>query len=126
MIKISILIPSFNSILYIKECLESVVNQSLKEIEILCIDAYSDDGTLEVLQEYALKDKRVKIILSDKKSLGYQLNLGLKEAQGKYFTIVESDDYAHFLMCEKLWALSQNYDCDMIKADIIGFCDKRK
>ncbi|EAL7040026.1 glycosyltransferase, partial [Campylobacter jejuni] len=126
MIKISILIPSFNSILYIKECLESVINQSLKEIEILCIDAYSDDGTLEVLQEYALKDKRIKIILSDKKSLGYQINLGLEQVQGKYFTIVESDDYAHLLMCEKFWVLSQSYDCDMIKADIIGFYDKKK
>ncbi|HDZ5087818.1 TPA: glycosyltransferase family 2 protein [Campylobacter jejuni] len=126
MIKISILIPSLNSILYIRECLESVINQSLKDIEIICIDAYSNDGTLEILQEYALKDKRIKIILSDKKSLGYQINLGLEQAQGKYFTIVESDDYAHLLMCEKLWALSQSYDCDMIKADIVGFYDEKK
>lgn len=85
MIKISILIPSFNSILYIKECLESVVNQSLKEIEILCIDAYSDDGTLEVLQEYALKDKRVKIILSDKKKLRLSAKSWLKRSSRKVF-----------------------------------------
>ncbi|KAB0575050.1 glycosyl transferase [Helicobacter pullorum] len=119
--KISVLIPSYNSADFIEECIKSVVNQSLENIEILCIDANSNDGTLKILQEYALKDKRIQIILSDRKSFGYQLNLGIQNAKGKYFTIVESDDYVDLTMCEKLWRLAEICDCDMIKADIFGF-----
>ena len=119
--KISVLIPSYNSADFIEECIKSVVNQSLENIEILCIDANSNDGTIKILQEYALKDKRIQIILSDRKSFGYQLNLGIQNAKGKYFTIVESDDYVDLTMCEKLWRLAEICDCDMIKADIFGF-----
>ncbi|ELU1078911.1 glycosyltransferase family 2 protein, partial [Campylobacter coli] len=120
-LKISILIPSFNSAKYIKECLESVIHQTLKDIEIICIDANSNDGTLDILESYAKKDNRIKIILSNSASLGYQLNLGIASANAKYISIVESDDYADLSMCEKLWNLALLYDCDMIKADIIGF-----
>lgn len=60
-----------------------------------------------------------------KKSLGYQINLGLKEAKGEYFTIVESDDYVKIDMCEKLYRLARNQDCQVVKSDFIGFEDKR-
>ncbi|EAM0774550.1 glycosyltransferase family 2 protein, partial [Campylobacter jejuni] len=123
--KISVIIPSYNSAKYIKECLDSVIFQSLKEIEILCIDAYSIDGTIDILKSYEKQDSRIKIIFSKKKSLGYQINLGLKEAKGEYFTIVESDDYVKLDMCEKLYALACNYDCQVVKSDFIGFKDKR-
>ncbi len=120
-LKISILIPSFNSVKYIKECLESIIHQTLKDIEIICIDANSNDGTLDILESYAKKDTRIKIILSHRASLGYQLNLGIANANARYISIVESDDYADLSMCEKLWNLALLYDCDMIKSDIIGF-----
>lgn len=123
--KISVIIPSYNSAKYIKECLDSVIFQSLKEIEILCIDAYSIDGTIDILKSYKKQDDRIKIIFSKKKSLGYQINLGLKEAKGEYFTIVESDDYVKLDMCEKLYALACNCDCQVVKSDFIGFKDKR-
>ncbi|EGK1227719.1 glycosyltransferase family 2 protein, partial [Campylobacter jejuni] len=123
--KISVIIPSYNSAKYIKECLDSVIFQSLKEIEILCIDAYSIDGTIDILKSYEKQDSRIKIIFSKKKSLGHQINLGLKEAKGEYFTIVESDDYVKLDMCEKLYALACNYDCQVVKSDFIGFKDKR-
>ncbi|EAK0886802.1 glycosyltransferase family 2 protein, partial [Campylobacter jejuni] len=123
--KISVIIPSYNSAKYIKECLDSVIFQSLKEIEILCIDAYSIDGTIDILKSYEKQDSRIKIIFSKKKSLGYQINLGLKEAKGEYFTIVESDDYIKIDMCEKLYRLARNQDCQVVKSDFIGFKDKR-
>ncbi|EFR5254060.1 glycosyltransferase family 2 protein, partial [Campylobacter jejuni] len=123
--KISVIIPSYNSAKYIKECLDSVIFQSLKEIEILCIDAYSIDGTIDILKSYKKQDDRIKIIFSKKKSLGYQINLGLKEAKGEYFTIVESDDYVKIDMCEKLYRLARNQDCQVVKSDFIGFEDKR-
>ena len=69
--KVSIIMPSLNVVDYIQECMESVVNQTLKDIEIICVDAGSTDGTLEILREYEEKDSRVKIILSDRKSYGY-------------------------------------------------------
>lgn len=125
-IKISILIPSYNSIKYIKEALKSAVNQTFKDIEILCIDANSNDGTLEFLKEEQRKDERIRIILSDKKSLGYQLNLGFKEAKGEYLTIIESDDYARLDMCEKLYELALKYNCDIIKSDIMHFTRREK
>ncbi|EAJ7529576.1 glycosyltransferase family 2 protein [Campylobacter jejuni] len=124
--KISVIIPSYNSAKYIKECLDSVIFQSLKEIEILCIDAYSIDGTIDILKSYEKQDSRIKIIFSKKKSLGCQINLGLKEAKGEYFTIVESDDYVKIDMCEKLYRLARNQDCQVVKSDFIGFEDKEK
>lgn len=124
--KISVIIPSYNSVEYIKECLDSVISQSLKEIEILCIDAYSIDGTIDILKLYKQQDNRIKIIFSKKKSLGYQINLGLKEAVGEYFTIIESDDYVKLDMCEKLYTLACRQDCQVIKSDFIGFIDKKK
>ena len=91
--EISVIMPSLNVAPYIRECMDSVLCQSLKNIEILCIDAGSTDGTWEILEEYARKDVRVQLIRSDKKSYGYQMNLGLKAANGEYIGIVETDDY---------------------------------
>lgn len=104
--KVSVLIPSLNVAPYIEECLQSVINQSLKDIEIICIDANSTDGTLEILKDYAKKDSRIKLIVSEKKSYGYQMNLGLKAARGEYIGIVESDDYIKPLMFERLYRVA--------------------
>lgn len=122
--KVSIVIPSLNSIAYIQECLESVCNQSLKDIEILCVDANSTDGTLEYLKELESKDKRLKVIVSDKKSYGYQMNLGIKAAKGEYLGIVESDDYIKPKMYEELYRIAKERNYDVIKGDILSFEDK--
>ena len=124
--KVSVVIPSFNSIAYYKECIESVLNQSLKDIEILCIDAHSSDGTLELIQEYALKDKRIKLILSEQKSYGYQMNLGIQKACGEYLGIVESDDYIDTFMYEKLLKTAQKYKACIVKANMVDFKHKEK
>ena len=70
-IYISIVIPSLNVAKYMEECLESVTGQTLKEIEILCIDAGSTDGTLQIIERYASEDPRIRLVESDKKSYGY-------------------------------------------------------
>jgi len=62
MIKVSVLMPSLNVVRYIRECMESVISQTMEEMEILCIDAGSTDGTLEILEEYVRKDRRVRLI----------------------------------------------------------------
>lgn len=91
--KISIILPSLNVRKYIEECLESIVNQTLYDIEILCIDAGSVDGTMEVIKKYASFDNRIKVIQSDRKSYGYQVNLGIEMAIGEYIGIVDTDDF---------------------------------
>jgi glycosyltransferase involved in cell wall biosynthesis len=109
---------------YIRECIESVVNQTLKEIEILCVDAGSTDDTLEILQEYAAKDDRIHIIHSDKKSYGYQMNLGLKAAQGEYIGIVETDDFASLNMCEVLYLKAKKSSAQVVKANYYTYISK--
>ncbi len=122
--KVSIVIPSLNSMYYIEECLQSVLNQTLQDIEILCVDANSTDGTLEYLKELESKDKRLKVLLSQKKSYGHQMNLGIKAAKGEYLGIVESDDYIKSNMYAELYRIAKEKQCDVVKGDMLEFVDK--
>jgi len=120
---ITVLMPSLNVVSYIRQCVESVCNQTLYNLEILCIDAGSDDGTLEILQELADQDDRIRIIHSDRKSYGYQMNIGLREARGEYIGIVETDDFVDSKMYEELYktAKQRNHtktkDADVVKSN---------
>ncbi|ECR9802674.1 glycosyltransferase family 2 protein, partial [Campylobacter jejuni] len=124
--KISIVVPSLNSIEYIHECIDSILKQTLKDIEIICVDAGSNDGTFEVLREYEKVDSRLKVIISDKKSYGYQINLGIKEAKGEYLGIVESDDCIKENMYENLYSIAKEKKCDIVKGDMLNFWDKEE
>lgn len=115
--KISLILPSLNVVDYIEECLESTTSQSIDDIEIVCVDAGSSDGTREVLLKYAGADNRVRIIDSSKKSYGYQVNLGLQEAKGDYVGIVETDDFVETTMFEGLYSVAQNTDADVVKCE---------
>lgn len=97
--------------------MDSVVNQTLEDIEIIPVDAGSTDGTREMLEEYARKDNRIRIIHSDRKSAGYQYNLGIAAAQGDYIGFVESDDYIVPSMYEILFRYAVEYAADWVKAD---------
>lgn len=114
--KVSIIMPSLNVAAYILECIESVINQTLTDIEILCIDAGSTDGTYEILEEYASKDSRIRLIQSDKKSYGYQINTGMDLAAGEYLGIVETDDSIEPEMYEVLYKTAREHDLDYAKA----------
>jgi len=118
---ISIIMPSLNVGAYIRECMESVVSQTLQNIEIICVDAGSTDGTLEVVGEYARKDQRITLIHSSKRSYGYQMNLGLDAARGEYIGIVETDDWVEPHMFETLWKAAVEHGADMVKSDYYWF-----
>lgn len=120
-IKVSVVMPSLNVGEFIAECIESVIDQTMADIEIICVDAGSTDGTLEILREYEQKDSRVRVILSDKKSYGYQINLGFSRAQGEYLAIVETDDYIRKDMYENLYAVAKENDLDYVKANYARF-----
>lgn len=116
-IRISIIMPIRNTAKYIRECMESLVNQTLKEIEILCVDAESTDGTREILQEYADKDSRVHIYNDRKGSTGYANNYGMQNAKGEYLAIVEPDDFVALNMYEKLYQAAKENNADVVRAD---------
>lgn len=117
--KVTVIMPSLNVVNYIEECIKSVVDQTLKNIEILCIDAGSTDGTLEIIERYSSVDRRIELIHSDKRSYGYQVNLGIKLAKGEYIAILETDDYISDTMYERLYNQATQYHLDYIKADYI-------
>ena len=121
--KVSIILPSLNVEPYIEKALESVCKQTLHDIEILCIDAGSTDGTRQIIEKYQKKDSRVLLIESEKKSYGYQVNLGIKKAKGKYIGIVETDDYIHPDMYKELFDIAEKNNCDYVKADYDSFYD---
>lgn len=119
--KVTIVIPVLNVRPYIEECLDSVVNQTLTDIEIFCVDAGSTDGTLEIEQEYARKDSRITILDDSAHSTGYAKNLGFQLAHSKYVAIVESDDYIALDMMEKLYDTAEKYELDMVKGNYRSF-----
>lgn len=121
MLKVSVIMPSFNVGDYIQECMESVLNQTLQDMEIICVDADSTDGTLEILQKYEKQDSRIRLIVSDRKSYGYQMNLGLEAATGQYIGIVETDDFIAPEMYEELYNAAVLYEAEFAKADFDVF-----
>ena len=121
--KITIIMPSYNEISYIEECIESVINQTLHEIEIICVDGESNDGTLEILKKYAKLDSRIQVLTSDKKSYGHQVNLGISKAKGDYISIIETDDFIENNMLERLYDLSKEGAIDIIKSSFYHYDD---
>ena len=91
--KVSVIIPVYNVEEYLRECLDSVVNQTLKDIEIICINDGSTDSSLEILKEYAQKDNRFVILEQENQGAGAARNKGLEVAQGEYLYFLDSDDY---------------------------------
>lgn len=116
-IKVSVIIPVYNVEKYLEECLESVVNQTLLEIEIICVNDGSIDNSLSIIQEFAAKDSRVVII--DKKNGGYAsaINTGLDIAKGEFIQIVESDDYCASCMLEEAYNKIKNSIADFVTFD---------
>lgn len=120
-IKVSVIMPSLNVSAYIEECIRSAVNQTLEEIEIICIDAGSTDGTLEILTEYEKTDDRIKVINFDTRSYGAQVNYGISISRGKYIAILETDDFIESGMYEALYHAAEEYHVDYAKADYKKF-----
>ncbi len=115
--------PSLNVAPYYAECMESVLNQSFTDIEIIAVDAGSTDGTLDILNRYAKSDSRIKVIHSPKKSYGAQMNMGIEAAEGEYVGIVETDDVLEKNCYEKLLTYMERYELDYVKGIAKAFWD---
>lgn len=116
-VKVSVILPSLNVAGYIEECLDSVVQQSLQELEIICVDAGSTDGTREILDRYSQKDSRIIILHSDQKSYGQQVNMGLDYAAGEYVAILETDDWIEPDMYQCLYENGAVEGLDYVASD---------
>lgn len=117
MMRVSVILPSLNVAGYIGEAVESVRHQTLSNIEIICIDAGSTDGTWEIIESAASKDDRITAVQSPVKSYGYQVNTGLDMACGEYVGILETDDYVLDSMYEDLYRAASSKELDYMKCD---------
>lgn len=119
--KISVIIPVYNSEKYISECLDSVINQSLKDIEIICVNDGSADNSLDVLNEYVSKDNRIKVISQPHavRGAGSARNRGMEIARGEYISFIDSDDYIEPDFLQKMYEAAEEYDADVACSGII-------
>lgn len=92
--KVSVILPIYNVAKYLRKCLDSVINQTLKDIEIICINDCSADNCENIILEYAKKDGRIKIINNEKNyGIGFSRNIGINESSGEYISFIDADDY---------------------------------
>ena len=112
--KISIIIPVFNSEDLLGNCLDSILNQTLKEIEIICIDDESSDDSLKILKDFESKDNRFKVFQQENSGAGSARNRGIDESNGEYILFVDSDDFIEKETCEELYEQAKRLNCDLI------------
>jgi len=118
--KISVIIPSYNSEEYLKKAVESVINQTLKELEIILVDDGSSDKTPTLLQHYKMADNRVEVITHPKNmGLGPARNSGINQAKGKYLFFLDSDDYIHPNSFEVLYEQAEKEQLEILQAQHI-------
>lgn len=113
MVKVSVIVPVYNVEIYLADCLDSVLQQTLKDIEIICINDGSTDKSPEILAEYARKDSRIIIISQENKGLGSARNRGLEVATGEYVAFLDSDDWVDKDYYEKLYNTAVKYGAEI-------------
>lgn len=114
---ISIIIPVYNVCEYLEKCLDSVINQTYNNLEIILVDDGSSDGSEKICDEYAMKDKRVKVIHKENGGVASARNEGVKHSAGAYIGWIDSDDFACSNMFERLYELAQENDADIVICD---------
>lgn len=113
---VSVIIPVYNVEKYLNQCLDSVLDQTLKDIEIICVNDSSTDGSLAILEEYAKRDERVTVVSQPNSGAGAARNKGLSLATGKYLSFLDSDDFFEPDMLELAYK-----EAEKVKADFVVF-----
>ena len=116
MAKVSVIVPIYGVEKYLRECLDSIVNQTLSDLEIILIDDGSKDNCPQIIDEYAQKDNRIIAIHKENDGYGSAMNVGLENVTGEYIGIVEPDDYIDSKMYEDLYKIAKEYDSDVVKS----------
>jgi len=124
MIKVSVIVPTYNRAKYLSKCIDSLLGQTLKEIEILIIDDGSKDNTKDIINKY--DDLRLKYFYKENSGIGDTRNFGIKKATGECLCFVDSDDYIDKTMLEKCYNKLTNDNLDMVVCDYIEFNEGTK
>lgn len=122
-IKVSIIVPVYNVEDYLSQCLDSIINQSIKEIEIICVDDGSTDGSSYLLEEYSKKDERIKIYTQSNSGQGSARNLGIKMSNGEYILFVDADDKILPELLEKTYLKAKKLNLELIFFQLHAFED---
>ncbi len=119
--KVTVIIPVYNVAAYLPQCLDSVIAQTLDDIEIICVNDGSKDESLAVLNEYAAQDSRIKIIDKANAGVSAARNDGIAAAQGEYIAFLDGDDFLEPDCLEKVYAtaVSGNFDTVVFKHNLI-------
>lgn len=115
--KVSVIIPIYNAELYLEQCIDSLLNQSLKDIEIICVDDGSSDRTHLLLEQYKNEDSRIKVLYQSNQYAGVARNNGMASATGKYLIFLDSDDYFEADFLEKMYSKSERNSTDLCICD---------
>lgn len=113
-VKVTVVVPIYNVQSYLNRCIESIVNQTYKNLEILLIDDGSPDNCPQLCDEWAKKDSRIKVIHKKNEGLGMARNTGIDNATGEYICFIDSDDYIDLNMIEKTQSSIKKYDSDIV------------
>lgn len=122
--KVSVVLPVYNVASYLPKCLESLQNQSLEDIEIICVNDGSQDNSLEVLQKYAAADSRIKVIDQPNAGPGVARNNGIKAARGEYVGFVDPDDWADKDMFAKMYQTAVENNADIVECGVMTHNEK--
>ncbi|WP_165057046.1 MULTISPECIES: glycosyltransferase [unclassified Adlercreutzia] len=126
--KASIIVPVYNVERYLRQCLDSLLHQTLQDFEVICVDDGSTDGSLPILREYEKRDSRFKVITKSNAGYGHSLNVGFAAATGDYVGVLESDDFCDVTMLESMVGCAEASDVDIVRADVKYYwsipCDK--
>lgn len=117
MIKVSVIVPVYNGEKYIKSCLDSIIENNLKDIEIIVINDGSTDSTSQILEEYKTKYDIIKVIQKENEGQGSARNIGIDLAKGEFITFVDADDEIHNNMFSKMYEKLQNEQADICVCD---------
>lgn len=114
-VKISIVIPVYNTEKYLERCLNSVINQEIQELQIICVDDNSTDESRTILRRYASIDNRIEIFYNKRnRGSGYTKNLGLSKCKGKYILFLDSDDWIKQGALEELYSIAEKEQSDVV------------
>lgn len=119
MIKVSIIIPCYNVEKFIVKALESAINQTMRDIEIIVINDGSQDNTLPIINRYAKQDKRIKVINQKNQGLSFSRNIGIKRARGEYIQHLDGDDWLELNTCELAYNYAKKINADIVCYDLI-------
>ena len=114
--QISIIIPIYNTERYLSDCLDSVINQTIQDIEIICVNDGSTDNSAQIIEEYALKDNRIKVLHKENGGQTSSRRAGLELATGEYIGFVDSDDWIDSDMYEKMLSIAEQYQTDIVSS----------